>query len=85
MKCNYLQTQTVRRSLCSNEYFKGTDPLVVIQAISGHRSHKSFIRYIKASGDQFADKLEKISEERNLVIKLLFIIFPKLYCNFIVL
>jgi site-specific recombinase XerD len=64
MKFNYLQTHTARRSFCSNEYLKGTDPLV-IQAISGHRSHKSFMRYIKVSGDQFADKLEKIWEERR--------------------
>lgn len=63
MKFNYLQTHTARRSFCSNEYLKGTDPLV-IQAISGHRSQKSFMRYIKVSGDQFADKLEKIWAER---------------------
>ena len=66
MKFNYLQTHTARRSFCSKEYLKGTDPLV-IQAISGHRSQKSFMRYIKVSGDQFADKLEKIWTERNLV------------------
>ncbi len=66
MKFNYLQTHTARRSFCSNEYLKGTDPLV-IQAISGHRSQKSFMRYIKVSGDQFADKLEKIWEERELI------------------
>lgn len=65
MKFNYLQTHTARRSFCSNEYLKGTDPLV-IQAISGHRSQKSFMRYIKVSGDQFADKLEKIWEERGI-------------------
>lgn len=65
MKFNYLQTHTARRSFCSNEYLKGTDPLV-IQAISGHRSQKSFMRYIKVSGDQFADKLEKIWEERGV-------------------
>jgi integrase len=65
MKFNYLQTHTARRSFCSNEYLKGTDPLV-IQAISGHRSQKSFMRYIKVSGDQFADKLEKIWEERRV-------------------
>jgi len=63
MKFNYLQTHTARRSFCSNEYIKGTDPLIIM-AISGHKSHKSFMRYIKVSGDQFADKLEKIWAER---------------------
>lgn len=65
MKFNYLQTHTARRSFCSNEYLKGTDPLIIM-SISGHKSHKSFMRYIKVSGDQFADKLEKIWEERQL-------------------
>ncbi len=64
MKFNYLQTHTARRSFCSNEYLKGTDPLIIM-SISGHRSHKSFMRYIKVSGDQFADKLEKIWAERR--------------------
>ena len=63
MKYSYLQTHTTRRSFCSNEYLKGTDPLIIM-SISGHKSHKSFMRYIKVSGDQFADKLEKIWNER---------------------
>jgi hypothetical protein len=65
MKFNYLQTHSARRSFCSNEYLKGTDPLIIM-SISGHRSHKSFMRYIKVSGDQFADKLEKIWAERGV-------------------
>jgi site-specific recombinase XerD len=63
LKYTFLQTHTARRSFCSNEYLKGTDPLIIM-SISGHRSHKSFMRYIKVSGDQFADKLEKIWAER---------------------
>ena len=63
MKFMYLQTHTARRAFCSNEYIKGTDPLIIM-AISGHKSHKSFMRYIKVSADQFADKLEGIWQER---------------------
>jgi len=63
MKYAFLQTHTARRSFCSNEYLKGTDPLIIM-SISGHKSHKSFTRYIKVSGDQFADKLEKIWAEK---------------------
>ena len=66
MKYTYLQTHTARRSFCSNEYLKGTDPLIIM-SISGHKSHKSFMRYIKVSGDQFADRLEKIWAERSIV------------------
>lgn len=63
-KYEFLQTHTARRSFCSNEYLKGTD-LLVIMAISGHKSHKSFMRYIKVSGDEFAEKLEKIWAARE--------------------
>jgi hypothetical protein len=59
MKYSFLQTHIARRAFCSNEYLKGTDPMIII-SISEHRSHKSFMRYIKVSGEQFADKLEKI-------------------------
>ncbi len=65
MKYSFLQTHTARRSFCSNEYLKGTDPLIIM-SISGHKSHKSFMRYIKVSGDQFADKLEKLWADRGL-------------------
>ena len=64
LKYEFLQTHTARRSFCSNEYLRGTDPMVIM-AISGHRSHKSFMRYIKVSGEQFADKLEQIWAERG--------------------
>jgi site-specific recombinase XerD len=63
MKYEFLQTHTARRSFCSNEYLRGTDPMVIM-AISGHKSHKSFMRYIKVSNEQFADKLEQIWAER---------------------
>ena len=64
MKYDYLMTHTARRSFCSNEFIKGTDPMIIM-AISGHKSYKSFMRYIKVSGDQFADKMEKIWQERE--------------------
>lgn len=65
MKYEYLQTHTARRSFCSNEYLKGTDP-IIIMAMSGHKSHKLFMRYIKVSNEQFADKMAKIWQEREL-------------------
>lgn len=64
MKFNYLQTHTARRSFCSNEFLKKTDPMIIM-SISGHKSHKSFMRYIKVTGDQFADQLEEIWAKRN--------------------
>lgn len=64
MKFNFLQTHTARRSFCSNEFLKKTDPMIIM-SISGHKSHKSFMRYIKVTGDQFADQLEEIWAKRN--------------------
>ena len=43
MKYDYMMTHTARRSFCSNEFIKGTDPMIIM-AISGHKSYKSFIR-----------------------------------------
>jgi len=64
MKYEFLMTHTARRSFCSNEYIRGTDPMIIM-SISGHKSYKSFMRYIKVSGDQFADKMEMIWQERE--------------------
>lgn len=69
MKFNYLQIHMACRSFCSNEYMKGTYPLIIM-SISGHRSHKPLMCYIKVSEGQFTDKLEKIWEERGGEIKL---------------
>ena len=66
MKYSMISTHTSRRSALSNEYLKGTDPLIIM-SMSGHKSHKSFMRYIKVSGDRFADKLEKIWAEREFI------------------
>jgi integrase len=63
MKYNYLQTHTARRSFCSNEFLKKTDPMIIM-SISGHKSHKSFMRYIKVTGNQYADQLDDIWNER---------------------
>jgi site-specific recombinase XerD len=63
MKYNYLQTHTARRSFCSNEFLKKTDPMIIM-SISGHKSHKSFMRYIKVTSNQYADQLDDIWNER---------------------
>lgn len=59
----WLQGHCPRRCLVTNEFLKGTD-IPTIMSISGHKSYKNFLRYIKASGEEFANKLEKIWQER---------------------
>jgi site-specific recombinase XerD len=43
-----VSTHTARRSFCSNAYERGT-PVNSIMAISGHRTEKAFLAYIKTS------------------------------------
>ncbi|MBM3417870.1 MAG: hypothetical protein FJY17_02975 [Bacteroidetes bacterium] len=62
-KFQWLQGHCPRRSLVTNEFLKGTD-VPTIMSISGHKSYKNFLRYIKASGEEHAEKLEKIWQER---------------------
>jgi integrase len=62
-KFNYLQTHTARRSFCTNEILRGT-PADTIREISGHKSIRSFERYVKITNEQHVIKLEKIWDER---------------------
>lgn len=59
-----LQSHTARRSFCTNEYLNGT-PTITIMAISGHKSEKSFIAYIKADSLQHAILMMKGWQERT--------------------
>lgn len=52
-KWELLQSHTARRSFCTNEYLAGT-PTTTIMAISGHKTEKSFMTYIKADSLQHA-------------------------------
>jgi integrase len=47
-KCKWqlLTTHSGRRSFCTNEYLAGM-PALTIMAISGHKTEKAFLRYIK--------------------------------------
>lgn len=52
-KWQLLQSHTARRSFCTNEYLKGL-PAITIMSISGHKTEKSFLTYIKADSLQHA-------------------------------
>lgn len=63
-KWELLQSHTARRSFCTNEYLNGT-PTITIMAISGHKSEKTFMSYIKADALQHAKVLEKHWRDRE--------------------
>ena len=55
-KWEMVQSHTARRSFCTNEYRSGT-PIITIMAISGHKSDKTFLNYVKMDGEEHADLL----------------------------
>ncbi|QJB34079.1 site-specific integrase [Chitinophaga oryzae] len=61
-----ISTHTARRSFATNEYLAGT-PVVTIMAITGHRTEKAFLRYIKLTSTEHAKLLKMHWEKRNLL------------------
>jgi len=55
-KYQLIASHTCRRSFCTNEYLKGTPPLFIMK-ISGHRSEKNFLKYIKVDKQVAAEKM----------------------------
>jgi len=62
-KYELLTTHTARRSFATNEYLFGT-PTIRIMKITGHRTEKAFLRYIKVSEDEHAKLMELDWEKR---------------------
>lgn len=55
-KFNLIKTHTARRSGCTNMYLAGI-PVVDVMKISGHKSEREFLKYIKVSKEQTAHSL----------------------------
>ncbi len=55
-KCDLVTTHTARRSFATN-LFLADVPTVSIMKITGHKTEKSFLRYIRVTQEQNADKL----------------------------
>jgi integrase len=55
-KHELISSHTARRSFCTNAYKDGV-PTLSIMAISGHRTEKAFLKYIKVSGEEHAKKV----------------------------
>jgi len=63
-KNELISTHTARRSFCSNEYLAGT-PSLSIMAISGHKTEKAFLRYIKVKSIDHAKIIQKSWEDKK--------------------
>lgn len=55
-KHEIISSHTARRSFCTNAYIDNI-PTLAIMAISGHRTEKAFLKYIKADGREHAQKI----------------------------
>ena len=55
-KWELITTHTARRSFATNAYL-GNVPSISIMKITGHRTEKSFLKYIKISQEDNANKL----------------------------
>lgn len=62
-KWAWVMSHTCRRSFCTNEFLDGT-PVLLIMAISGHKTEKAFRKYIKADNLQKAQMIQKIWANR---------------------
>ena len=63
MKWELLTSHTARRSFATNQYLAGF-PTITIMAITGHRTERSFMRYIKLSSNEHANLLKLLWVER---------------------
>jgi integrase len=63
-KWQLLSTHTARRSFASNEYLAGT-PTLTIMAITGHKTEKAFLKYIKLTPSEHAKLLKSHWQKRN--------------------
>lgn len=64
-KWQLVSSHTGRRSFCTNMYLKGL-PSLMIMSISGHKTEKAFLKYIKVSQKQHA---ELMAEQWKILYK----------------
>lgn len=66
-KYELITTHTARRSFATNQYNVGV-PSITIMAITGHKTEKAFLRYIKVTPDQHAKILQSYWSRENLKV-----------------
>jgi integrase len=60
-KWKLISSHTGRRSFCTNMYKRGL-PTLMIMSISGHKTEKSFLKYIKVKQNEHAEMMKKAWE-----------------------
>jgi len=67
-KCKLVSSHTARRSFATNLYKSGF-PAISIMKITGHKSEKSFLKYIKVTPEEHAVLLQKFWDENYKHLK----------------
>jgi integrase len=62
-KYELISTHTARRSFATNEYLNETS-IIAIMSITGHKTEKSFLKYIKLSNRDHAKQIQKQWEKK---------------------
>jgi len=60
-KWELISSHTGRRSFCTNMYKRGL-PTLMIMSVSGHKTEKSFLKYIKVKQSEHAEMMKKAWE-----------------------
>ena len=63
-KHEVISTHAARRSFCTNA-FKDGIPTLHIMSISGHRTEKAFLKYIKVDGEEHAKKVLQMWQKQG--------------------
>jgi len=63
-KYELIASNTCRRSFCTNEYLKST-PTIFIMKISGHKTERNFLKYIKVDEQVAAERMLEFWKTRD--------------------
>lgn len=67
-KCDLVSAHTARRSFATNAFLGGVPPIQIMK-ITGHKTEKAFMSYIKISSKENAKKLQMHSFFTRMVVK----------------
>jgi integrase len=63
-KWEMVSSHTARRSFATNEYLNGTSTLTIM-AVTGHKTENAFLKYIKVSRKEEAERMKQNWEKRE--------------------
>lgn len=63
-KWEMVSSHTARGSFATNEYLKGT-PSLTMMAVTGHKIEKAFLKYIKVTPKEHAERMKLLWKKRE--------------------